>query len=92
MKTVENAGPVPYRGYAIYDRLGVAIWEKNSLSGHEYVARHKDCSGFTVERVHPALPPVRSFGKPARTIDAAKRDIDFLLKFGTYDVPGEIRV
>lgn len=86
------SSPTAYRGYAIYDKLGAAIWKKNPISEIEYIADHKDGTGFVTERINQALPPVRGGFREARTLEAAKGKIDFLLKFGTYDCPGEVTI
>lgn len=71
--------PVAYRGYKIYQRQGAPIWEKNPVSGHEYVVDRKPGHGFSIERVDPSAPPVLS--PHTRTLKAAKEHIDFMLKF-----------
>lgn len=86
-----EALPLDYRGYRIYARAGVPIWKKNPTSGFEFVASRTAGRGFLIERIDPSKPPVRSLRQPA-TLAAAKLEVDFLLKFGTYDHPGEVPV
>jgi hypothetical protein len=85
------SSPVMYRGYAVYSRHGDAIWKTCEASGHEYVADHKPRKDFRIVRVDPALPPVLSARHPG-SLASAFRDVDFLLKFGTSEVPGEVRL
>lgn len=86
-----EALPLDYRGYRIYARAGTPIWEKNPVSGFEFVANRTVGRGFLIERLDPSKPPVRSLRQPS-TLDAAKQEVDFLIKFGTYDHPGEVPV
>lgn len=83
--------PLDYRGYRIYKCAGSPIWKTNPVSGFEFVTGRSAGRGFLVERVDASKPPVRALRRPA-TLAAAKQEVDFLLKFGTYDHPGEVSV
>ena len=80
--------PVTYKGYAIYQKIGAAVWEKNPVSGHEYVVDHKPGSGFSIVRVDPKAPPV--LHSHAGTFTAAKGYIDFMLKFPYFPAESEL--